>query len=107
MAHALDLRKKNNKIVKLVKINFVDQQLPFSLYLPLGGKLPRSIDMIVGSVIAWDHFLIPVGVGQSPMRTINFDTALANDCGKLWFSVGDSSDLSINHLIADSQPVLR
>ena len=56
--------------------------------------------MIVGSYIAWDHFFIPVGVGQSPMQTIDFDTALANDFGKLWFSAGDSPDLSINHLIA-------
>ena len=34
---------------------------------------------MVGSDIAWEHFFIPLSVGQISMQTISFDTALTND----------------------------
>ena len=38
-------------------VNFVDQELPFSQYLPQDSKLHKTIYIILGSDFAWKHLL--------------------------------------------------
>ena len=41
-------------------INYVDQELPFLQYLQQDSKLPKTIDMILGSDLAWKYLLMPL-----------------------------------------------
>ena len=45
----LKLKKINGDTVKLGELDFIDQELPFSKYLPDDERVPKRIDMILGS----------------------------------------------------------
>ena len=55
MLEELKVQKQDKSAISFGNVNFVDQKLPFSKYLPENNDMPKEIDMIIGADCVWQH----------------------------------------------------
>ena len=77
MTRELELEKINGDTVKLRELDFIDQELPFSKYLPNDERVPKRIDMILGSDFAWKHLIEPL-IGRCSVLSLPTSFSLVN-----------------------------
>ena len=55
MLEELKVQKQDKSAISFGNVNFIDQELPFSKYLPKDNDMRKKIDMIIGGDCVWQH----------------------------------------------------
>ena len=109
MRKDLEIEETSQSAFILNDTHFIDQKLPFSQYLKEGKDftLPRRIDMILGSDLAWKHLFFPL-FKCSPLSVmpIGLHNALDITLGRFWLSAKTLSHNGTNQVAAAIQPAM-
>ena len=109
MRKDLEIEETNQSAFMLNDTHFIDQKLPFSRYLEEGkdSTLPRRIDMILGSDLAWKHLFFPLfKCLPLSVMPIGLHNALDITLGRFWLSAKTHSHNGTNQVAAAIQPAM-
>ena len=105
MTELLELQAQDESVVSFGTVNFVDQKLPFSNYLPQNDDLPEEIDMIIGSDCVWQHVFSQLFLSKTSNFLLSGQRINLN-IGQLWLGTASQSYSSINHITTIHQPAI-
>jgi len=98
MIDELRLQKRDESIISLGKVYFVNQDLPFTKYLPKDTDMQRKVDMIIGGDCVWQHvFKEPFEI-KTDCNLLNLGQIMNLEIGQLWLGTAQPSQSSINHV---------
>ena len=109
MRKDLEIEEANQSAFMLNDTHFIDQKLPFSQYIEerKDSTLPRRIDMILESDLAWKHLFFPL-FKCSPLSVMSIGQHKALDIplGRFWLSAKTHSHNGTNQVAAAIQPAM-
>ena len=105
MLEELKVQKQDKGANSFGDVNFVDQELPFSKYLPEDSDMPKEIDMIIGADCVWQHVFNQLFTSGSSNLLLS-GQRIDLEIGQLWLSTATHIHSSINHISAIHQPAI-
>ena len=101
---SLEVETSDGNTQLFTEIHFINQVLPFSEFLRNDEKLPRRIDMVLGSDYVWEHLFDPLckqGISLTTNKVVSVDI------GMFWLSSKTNPVCSgVNGIAAALQPAI-